>query len=340
MWFKGLNMKSQTHERYLVHGVEVLVESENPVLFNRLDEDYGSFKARTGGSARAQLIVRIANHADEEISGAASEAAVVSDIGDVVRLVGGRLSISGPGVFTKKGYERSVRAYLTTTLAGIMSSQLKQNRYHASAVAFDGQGVMFFGQSGAGKTSTCVKCVIEGAAYLSHEFLFIDDSSSPIRLRGMPQAVTLGVAAVDWFKVAARANSSNGPDNMYGQDGSEKLRLPITSIAPNAQVALDAPLRAAVFLQSNFSLSVPRWCRMKRDVAAALLLQAVEPPFKWQYAPVPDFAVYFKEIFATISRLVEEVPVFHLQWCRDHDVNYRYLREMLASDVRGDLERI
>jgi hypothetical protein len=328
-------MRSKTRERYLVHGVELLVESERAELFNRLDEDYGSFKTQTGGPARAQLIVRIANHPDEEIANAACEATVVSDIGDVVRLVDGRLYISGPGVFTKKGYERSVRAYLTTTLAGIMSSQLKQNRYHASAVAFDGQGVMFFGQSGAGKTSTCVKCVIEGAAYLSHEFLFIDDSSSPIRLRGMPQAVTLGTAALDWFKVAVPVNSHHGPDNMYGQDGSEKLRLPITSIAPRAQVILDAPLRAAVFVQSNFSLSVPRWCRMKRDVAAALLLQAVEPPFKWQYAPVPDFTVYFNEIFATISRLIEEIPVFHLQWCRDHDVNYRFLREMLASDATG-----
>ncbi len=52
--------------------------------------------------------------------------------------------------------------------------------FHAASIAWQQQGLLFAGHSGAGKSSLCTAALVDGAAYLSDEFTLLDEQGQLI----------------------------------------------------------------------------------------------------------------------------------------------------------------
>lgn len=84
-----------------------------------------------------------------------------------------------------------------------MSSVFPSETRHASAVAFDGRGVLILGQAGAGKSALSLELMALGAVLVSDDRVILSSedarimATAPDAIRGMIEARHVGILKAD-----------------------------------------------------------------------------------------------------------------------------------------------
>ena len=317
---------------FRVHGCTVQITTDSDDVVEGLERDYGTF-VLDGVHDAPQLRVSALVKARTLNAEAAALAPFLTKANVECRLSSGVLYLQGDEVAWS-----SVRPYLTTSISSRLFTDRELARFHASAIGVEKSAVILTGESRSGKTSLALVYALTGAEFLANEFVFMKQRSNRAQVFGLPQATTLGTGAHGWFSKhypgmfpAADSGPEVNSKALLETQIGQKITVPLAQI-PGVRVSSgDYPLRCVVFPEANFNLNSPRFQEVPRDMAAALLLRAGDPPFKWKAWPVNCFEKYVECLSSTCEFIAGNVKCIHFEWCEDHNLNQQVLSDFVES---------
>jgi len=182
---------------------------------------------------------------------------------------------------------------------------------HASALAWQGQGVGFFGSSGAGKSTSVCELLNHGGALLADDMSVLKRSDGGWAF--LPGAATLRLWAAPSSLQPVRTLALPQPQGV-----KHWYQLPDRCAAPQS-----VPVRALILLTPRNEGSVsPQFTRLRgREAASLLLAQTFDlshPPHVWQ-----------ERRFAMACALAAEVPVWRYAFRRSTDGSPTHLPTLL-----------
>lgn len=208
---------------------------------------------------------------------------------------------------------KAFRRFLERQIIALLLLQRELLVVHGSAVAIDGDGVLFLGPRGAGKSTTASAFHQDGYTLLEDDIVGIRfDGNTPIVLPGIPQ-LRLTAESVDGLNVreAARPAVDWGPKKYYQNVDSRPSPV---------------PLRRCYLLETNETLAI-------RD------LPGREQFFRFIEHAYPQGLLsdvgMMPDDFERCSRVAEAVPIRALRRPKELGVMPSLIR-LVIEDLDGD----
>jgi hypothetical protein len=266
---------------------------------------------------------------------------IIGGLGDHMNAGDGTVSLVGPRVDEDIAYVVELRGYFTASILRKLVERQCFQQVHASVVDSDIGSVAFAGAKKSGKTSLALLSIATGRTYKSNDISFLRKSTDTgyVEASGLPQALTVGLGAQDWFaRNVPRIGLSTTQDRMQPSDLylleiGEKIQLTRDDIAKFAAVdATPTRLGAIVFPEPNMQRDTARIRRITADEAAIRLAMLAEHHLRWGLQPLISADTYFEQMKLVIEQATAQAETFHMQWCPDHFSNLQVLeREVFRS---------
>jgi len=189
---------------------------------------------------------------------------------------------------------------------------------HASAVEFGGNGVLFVGESGRGKTTTALALATRGWALIADDRCFLTDREGDYELHG------LYASTVVTKEVADRNGELIGEHIGVTREGKIAARLP-----PHMKFTRNARLRGVVIL--NHQHDEP-YSLTKLGTRAAISA--------WQEALLPTQRLLGSatSLFSLLINVSQQIPIWRLNLGWEFRLLDRALRQLTETDYgRTDL---
>jgi len=184
-----------------------------------------------------------------------------------------------------------------------LAELLKRNglfTVHATALEYQGQGVLIPGYSGQGKTTSFLSLLRSGFRYLSDDYPLLRDRGTHMELLAFPMKIDVTDRTIDFFPELRNA----APDIL--QQGIYKKNFQAEDLYADS---IGSSCTPAMILFPHV-VDMPHSCL--ESLSKSRALEAIMP----QGLLVYDQAVARRE-FQTLSRLVQQVDCYRLHFGRD-----------------------
>lgn len=248
---------------YQMHGMNIVIESDEPALLSRLQDRLAPFSPRVEQGLEAELrfefrITQVSGGI-EVVSGPQRTVYRVAEVEfrydenhDLLWVSCGNRPIGvcnpnlGAARFEVGGYaaadiELYSQTFFTICLVELMK---RHGRFslHAAGISVGGAGILLAGPSGAGKSTLAIllmQSLGKGAGFLGDDMLFLRAAKGDIRMLGWPEAVDVG----DWTQ---RTLLAREPRMQVAATAGRKGRIAASRIA-GATPSFDAAPEVIVF---------------------------------------------------------------------------------------------
>lgn len=204
------------HSAYLMHGVNVAIESDEPILLRRLQRRLATFSSPATDATQADLRFQFRLTDDSRgIEGAPVPQRTVYHMGDVefrydqssdllfVRRGNRLVGVCNPNVGDAHFEVRVDTAadldlYSETFFTVCLVELMKRHRLfslHAAGISVGDAGILFAGPSGAGKSTLAIillESIGSRAGFLGDDMLFLSAGAGEIRVLGWPEPIDVG----------------------------------------------------------------------------------------------------------------------------------------------------
>jgi hypothetical protein len=311
-----------------VFGVTARFMSTEPTHHLALMADYAPFQVERLDTCDVELRVILG-----QLPPATPET-IIGSLGDHLDVRADTLTLIGPRVGDSDAYVTELRPYFTGSILRLLVARQRVQQIHASVVGTPHGAVVFAGPKKSGKTSLALLSVATGRAYKSNDisFLRLSEDGKHVDAFGLPQSLTVGLGAQDWFArhlpdlgMGATQDGMTASDLYFLEIGEKKniSRAEVESFA--AVEARPSPLSAIVFPEPNMNRALPRIRELSKDEAAMRLSMLAEVHLRWGLPPMIDRRRFFDTLTTVITQATTQARCFHLQWCHDHNENLRLL---------------
>ena len=259
-------------------------------------------------------------------------------LGDELREISpSALHLTGPRISEDAAYITEVRAYFAAAVFSRIVRLRVAQQIHASAVLGDQGGVAFVGHKKAGKTSMALLALTAGADFVSNDITFLEADANGVQLLGIPQTLTLGPGAVNWFGqhspetgIEASVRTDVTAEELYNMEDRNKYSLYLSKVAGFTKI-IAAPVRLGhiVFPEPAMVLAQPRAVRLTPEEAQVRLSMHSEAMMKWGWPPQLLGGEYLRRLTDVTAAVTKSTPCWLVQWCPSHQLN----REMLGKLV-------
>lgn len=177
---------------------------------------------------------------------------------------------------------------------------------HAACVSKNGRGVLFFGDSGAGKTTLAYACARAGWTYTSDDTSYLINESDPPRVIGHSHRARFRLAARDLFPELEHCPLS---PRLEGKPSLEirTSELPIEHVAPEASVDYVVYLRrspsgSGELIQLPFGTATER---ASQELYSAGDIRSRHERMLQALSAIPTFELHYCSIEDAIASLNE-----------------------------------
>ncbi|MEU0386905.1 hypothetical protein [Streptomyces chartreusis] len=250
-----MSLAVQLEQELSVHGVAVRFGSPVADHFARLKVDYEPFfaPAVTQGSVTSDSdAVTFAVDFEDPGTKRPTDKLIAGPLGDTIAIAeDGSVRVFGPAIGDKRAYQQEIRAYLTATVLRRLVTTRPAQQFHASAVEGGRGAVLFAGAKKMGKTSMALLSTLGGASYMSNDITLLSVADQ-VDVLGMPQPLTVGLGAVNWF---AAQRPESGLDRSRIDDGLNDHQLYNLEIGDKQELTRSAIARLGAGIKEG-----PRPC--------------------------------------------------------------------------------
>jgi hypothetical protein len=203
------------HVAFQMHGVNVLIESDEPALLTRLRGRLGPFSSPAGQVTEPELHFEFRiNEAGAGIEGVHVPQRIVYRMGDVEfqydamydlllvsrgkRLIGVCYAKPGVAIFEGGNSAGDLELYSQTMFTVCFVELMKRHgRYslHAAGISVGDSGILLAGPSGAGKSTLAIvllQSLGKRAGFLGDDMLFLTAGPFGIQMHGWPEPINVG----------------------------------------------------------------------------------------------------------------------------------------------------
>jgi len=203
-------------------------------------------------------------------------------------------------------------APLRTLVAWRLSSEHVQF-VHGAGVGIDGHGILLAGRGGSGKSTTALRCLLEGFDFVGDDYVVATDGNT-FSMHSVYGSAKLGEAALSGFVPGLRPFAKSPPPG----DPAGKDVLMVRDFAAE-RLASGLAIEAVLVLRVAEGVET----RLARTSAGEALV-ALAPTTIFQLAGAGPATLRF------MSRLVQTIPSFELPLGRDGAAT-RIIRELLEG---------
>lgn len=209
-----------------------------------------------------------------------------------------------------------VSEYLTSTVAALVLGQQRRFALHANAVTVAGDGVLFAGHSGAGKSTTSLRLIQRGHTHLTDDMCLLHADGDELVLDPPPRGIR-------FLPHTAEALDLDVSSAVASPAVEDKMVLPQPAAPPT-------PVRGVVFLERADILAVEMERLGTTRAIELMTTHACRRPIIQLLWP--------RELFAWTADIVERMPVFLLrrpesEWTIDQ------VADAIERVALGDYER-
>ena len=189
--------------------------------------------------------------------------------------------------------------------------------FHGASLSYGGQGIIFVGESGAGKTSLSYLCTKQGFRYLSDEdsFVVFEPNRKIFSLLGFQRRMRINENAVSGFSAFQKLR---GQFSGFGEDG---IVYDPRINDPDAY-CLRAPLKKIIILYNNVKNEKLTFQKVPAEHRFSQLLKYFESATTEYGNCREKIARYNRQGFGLISHLSQSFEVYSL--------NYFYQKHFFA----------
>ena len=307
----------------VISGIRVRVASYIRGFGSALETSYGRYLVPVSADPRTDQLLTIDRMGNDNIKASARPG-----FGDS-RILAESTQVR---VFVPDGepteiFITHVRPYLTSLIARFLWERQRVVMLHASAWQdLDGKSVIFVGPSGAGKTSTALTRVADGARFLCNDIVLLRPGIN-WHVLAMPQPPTVGHGFVNAMASAFPDFSAHLP-SVGAEESKKQVRL---ADLPGGH--LETPLKAILFVHANTTLANPfiEPCQRQESFARLMgeVILPVRPGYTFASDQLPDG---YERLSELISDLAKDIPATLFTWTSDPVRNALGLAQVLDSE--------
>jgi len=240
-------------------------------------------------------------------------------------------------IFAQAGWNLDeVLLILVGSLGSMLRFRLSQRTYvasfHAASLAWEGEGLLLVGDTGAGKTTLSYLCMQAGFGYLSDEDSLIGEKTGlGWQILAYPRRLRLGHEILECYPELLLKQFPNRPFNIFGQPGY------IFDLAE--PYIFSAPLRAGVILNNDKGYTdAPQINSLSKARARFWLLHSLEAVAKDELSLAETgFEGLNRQGFYVVDELLDSLEVFELRYNIYHHLFLipHYLKKILEMASKG-----
>lgn len=270
---------------YDVHGVKAIVRCEGKEdLFKKLNIDYGWFLAENKAET-TDFKFYVNYNVNSRNKG------FVSLCGNNIYINGNSFFFSGEHLDDDDFYVDDFRPYFTTAIYFCLYKNSRDIMIHSAAVDFDGRTVLFIGNSGCGKSSLLLRCVLDGCSYFSNDITYLSLDNGKVMAKALPQELNIGDQAYKWFDDNIKDfNKLCEEKTMKFLHKFEKKCILPQSIKKD--IKLKGKVTCVIFPEPMLKAEKPKIEKIPKSVAIRQMYQQIFPMYKRGYYPdIEGFAL-------------------------------------------------
>jgi len=310
---------------YNVHGVRAqLCMDGHEELVKKLNVDYGWFlSTETEGTVDVKLFVNRKTDSDINL--------IKSICGNHIGIDKNEFYFNGEHTEDERFYEDDFRPYFTTSIYYCLFMKSRDVMIHSSSVNFKNKVLVFIGDSGCGKSSLALRCVLDGASYFSNDVLYLNLKNNKIVAKALPQELNIGSQAYDWFS----DNIDNFTDLCeekfieFLHKSTKRCILPQTI---KKDSILEGDVSHVIFPEPMLNSKEPIMEEISLSLAIRKSYPQIFPMYKIGYYPDIgglDLVNTLNDMFVGDN----EVKFYCLYWCSDHNKNLDLIKKVCKIDM-------
>lgn len=233
-------------------------------------------------------------------------------------------------LFVKQGWNLDEALLLLIGSLGAMvrfalSQRSRVAAFHAASLAWEGQGLLLLGDTGAGKTTLSYICASQGFGYLTDEDSFVEEGGETHwQILGYQRRIRLDNKTLTYYPDIIKKQDEYRPFNIFNQQG---LIIDLNKTRPESYV-LSAPLSVVVVLRNDKNHATPRINHLDKSSARLWLLHSLEAVDDTDF-PIKGLN---RQGFYLVDNLLDFIEVIELKYnIREHfHLIPQALREILS----------
>ena len=219
---------------------------------------------------------------------------------------------------------------LIGSLGGMLRYKLgrrfKLAGFHAASLAWEGQGMLLAGDTGAGKTTISYLCAQAGFAYLSDEDSIVKEGDNQTwHILAYPRRIRLSPDIVEYYP---RLIPESHPSRIFKVFNQPGFLLNPHQIIPESYLPA-APLKVGVILNNDrHYTNAPKISLLSKAKARLWLLHSLESAIRLDD---PSPAYPHRQGFYLVDGIIESISIFELRYniCKHLLLVPNLLREVL-----------
>lgn len=307
---------------YNIHGVHVSVKSEGgEELFEKLNVDYGWFSTERMDLIDLKFYINCGNITKDR--------GFVSLCGNYIHNKENSFFFLTENSDVDDFYVVDFRPYFTTAIYYCLYKKNGDILVHSSTVELNGHTVLFMGDSGCGKSSLLLRCVLDGGSYFANDITYLSLCSGKVVAKALPQEINIGEQAYKWFEANIRGFDSLCEEKTikYLHKFEKKRILPQVI---KKDTNLIGKVTCVIFPEPMLNVEEPIIEEISKSVAIRQIYQQIFPMFKRGYYPkIEGFALVdsLKKMLDTDN----SIRFFSLYWCANHDKNLEAIKVVIEK---------